>query len=125
MSARSGRHNYVQWGMMNEFCDQAGVASAAHWVRNDIRSRRTTAVGRTFTLVLAVGLSTGACVPQYYAAPVVAPVVTAEAPPSVSPALQPPPSQYGPPPPEIRRGKPLLEDLGPLNEQGSGDGRRR
>jgi hypothetical protein len=73
---------------------------------------------RRSALVL-VGLSTGACVPQYYAAPVATPVVTAEAPPSVSPALQPPPPQYGRPLPEIRRGKPLLEDLGPLDEQGS------
>jgi hypothetical protein len=100
------------------------VASAAPWVWNKIPSRQTRAVGRT-TLVLAVGLSTGACVPQYYAAPVVTPVVTAEAPPSVSPALTPQPPQYRPPPPEIRRGKPLLEDLGPLGEQGSADGRRR
>jgi hypothetical protein len=95
-----------------------------HWVWNKIRSRQTRAVGRTFTLVLAVGLSTGACTPQYYAAPVVAPAVTAEAPPSVSPALPPPPPQNPRQPPEIRRGKPLLEDLGPL-EQGSVDGRRR
>ena len=63
--------------------------------------------------------------PQYYAPPVVASVVTVEAAPSVSPELSPAPPQYRRPSPEIRRGEPLLEDLGPSDEQRGVNGRRR